>query len=336
MNYKIEIIIPLMLILTIFLPYAHADNIFIDLAGVIGAVNNNTNNTTQNMTNSTNLIDQTLNTIPTQIFDHFKTQTKNSIIQFNNSLLELTIILISTNPDPNRMMPLWQIIIAIISSLYLIIFLITGLKFLTVGTNITKREEAKESLKNNILMIIAINLSFLIYQLILELSTAITFFIFTNQSQYILTQTSQSGIGLILLIANSGAITSTLITLFIRYLFLLLSVPIFPIGILFYLIPSLKGWGKMIFNLIGIILSIQIIDIILLITITHAITSLGTSSSTDLIIPIGFIIIAITNTIIILYAILKSIFTMMDNSKMLSMTINTLINVATKIAIAGA
>jgi hypothetical protein len=337
MKHIFEIFIPLLMMLMIFSPYLHATsnnndsgngggsfNIVVDFGGVIGAVNSNANSTENKLDETQDFLGGAINSIPNGIYDLLTGSVRNSLQEFNSSLLTLSAILISVNPDPMLMFGLWQAIIIVISCFYLIVFLIVGFKFLMGGHNIQKREEAKESLKNAIIMIIAIQLSFYFYQLFLELATAITQFLWVTGFEQFFMNTTYTGAGIFMLFALAFSVIAALITLFARYLFLLMGVVIFPIGIFLYLIPSFKNWGKIIFNFFGIVLAMQFIDVILLVATGQIAVALTGEIGVEFIPVLGFTLIAITNTIILIYAIIKSAMSIMDNSPMLGMAIGAL------------
>jgi hypothetical protein len=330
MTKFLEFFIPLLLCVMIIAPYTQAvaapapAPIVIDFGGVIGAVNSNANSTEHKLDETTSILEGAIGSIPKGIFDLLTASLKGSLREFTGALLTLAALLISVNPDPMLMFDLWQAIITVISCFYLLIFLVVGFRFMTSGANIQKREEAKESLKNAIIMIIAVNLSFIFYQLILELSTAITQFIWVSGFEQFFMATTYSGAGLFMLIALAGSVIAALITLFARYLFLLMGVILFPIGIVLYLMPSCRSWGKIIFNFIGIVLAIQFIDVILLVATGQIIVALTGTQGLEFVPALGFILISITNGFAISYAIVKSATSVMDNAPMLGMAVSAL------------
>jgi hypothetical protein len=330
MKKLFEFFIPLLLCVMIIAPYAQAvaapapAPIVIDFGGVIGAVNSNANSTEHKLDETTSILEGAIGSIPKGIFDLLTASLKSSLHEFTASLLTLAALLISVNPDPMLMFDFWQAIVTVISCFYLLIFLIVGFRFLMIGANIQKREEAKDSLKNAVIMIIAVNLSFIFYQLILELATAVTQFMWVTGFEQFFMTTTYSGAGLFMLISLAGAVIVALITLFARYLFLLMGVVLFPIGIVLYLIPSFRSWGKIIFNFIGIVLAMQFIDVLLLAATAQVMVALAGTMGLEFVPALGFILISIVNSIAISYAIVKSAMSVMDNSPMLSMAVGTL------------
>lgn len=335
MRHILELFVPLMLGMMLFAPYVTAEssggssgggsyNLVIDFGGVIGAVNSNANSTEQKLEETQDLLGGAINAIPNGLYHLFTSSIRNSLQEFNSSLLTLAALLVSVNPDPMLMFPLWQAIITVISCFYLLVFLVVGFKFLMGGQNIQKREEAKESLKNAVIMVIAVQLSFYFYQLFLELATAITQFLWVTGFEQFFMSTTYSGAGIFMLLSLSFSVIGALVTLFARYLFLLMGVVLFPIGIFLYLIPSFKNWGKIIFNFIGIVLAMQFIDIILLVATGQIAVALVGQIGVEFVPALGFILMAITNTVILVYAVVKSAMSVMDNAPMLGMAIGAL------------
>ena len=318
MNKAIELLLPILVVSLLFsTPLVHAEEdeepivvqpiINIDLQGVIDAITGTGNN-----------LETNVNEVPNGIFGLFTGWFDDSLQEFDVTLLSLTGFLLATNPDPESMFDWWQSIVLIISSFYLLIFLLVGFMFMYHSINPEKRAVAKEWFKNTFLMIIGVNVSFWLYQLILELSTAITQFLWITGFENFFEESILAGAGTIHLTFYLFAIGLTLLTLFIRYLFLLLSVMIFPIGIFLYFIPPLKNWGQMIFNLIGIVLAMQFIDVIIFVTANQVMFNLAGQEGATLVPALSFFLIGLMNIALFFYAITKSVFSATENSKTIS------------------
>ena len=318
-----EIIVPLVLVVALLAPYNYAAPI-IDFSGVINAINGSSSNTT----NSINQTKDTLNTsvlgLPLDIVGLFTNSIKNSVRSFDIMLLGLTGALLASNPNPEVMFSTWQAIIFVISSLYLIVFLIVGFGFFFSGANIEKREEAKERLKKVVIMIIGVNVSFIVYQLILELATAITQYMWVTGFEQFFSASVFSSIGFMMSLAYAGSIIMALITLFLRYLFLLVGVVLFPIGIFLYLAPKTQNWGKLIFEFLGMMLAMQLIDVIVLIAVEQVVLSLAGEAGAMLIPMLGFAVIALINGFMIVHSIMKSANQVLDSSPVIGMAIGAL------------
>jgi len=321
-----EFFLPMILIVSLLTPMAHAEyvGINIDVSGIIGAVNGNTQSNASTMNETKETLNNSITGLPFDIFGLFTNSIKNSLRNFNSSLLGLAEELLAVNPNPDLMLGWWQAIVTIISSFYLLVFLVIGLSFLISGHSVVKREQSKEWLKNAVMMIIGVSVSFYLYGLILGLSTGVTKFLWDTSFEQFFQSSIFSGTGVLMLIAFSGTIGLALVTLFLRYLFLLIGVVLFPIGIFLYLTPKFGNWGKIIFNFLGVMLAIQFIDIIVLIGTQQAILQLAGNNGLEFVLPLGFLIIAITNMAMIIYAIIKSAFSITDNAPILKMAISTI------------
>jgi len=321
-----EIFLPMVLLVSIMTPLAHADSGGggIDISGLVGAINGSGQQTTNAINDQKTTIDNSIHALPFDIFGFFTAGIKNSFKNFNISLLTFTGTLLATNPDPNLMLGFWQTVITVLSCFYLLIFLIIGFAFLLSGANIQKREQAKDWLKKAFMMIIGVNLSFLGYTLILELSSAITqYFWETGFSQFFQNSIFTSA-GLLMLVFYSGVIFITLITLFIRYLFLLAGVALFPIGIFLYFTPKMESWGKLVFSFLGTMLAMQLLDVIILIASYQLGTSLAGEAGAIFIPMLGFVVVAIANIFLMGHAIIKSGTQIADSTPMIGLAVGAL------------
>jgi hypothetical protein len=341
MKRFLEFFFPLILVTMFVLPLAHAATgggtpapapapaPVIDFSGIINAITGGAQGTT-------NAVNNTVNAMPNALFALFTNSLKGAVSSFNSTLLSLTGVLLASNPDPQLMFGLWQAIIIIISSLYLLVFLIVAFSFLMAGANIQKRENAKEWLKKAITMVICVNLSFIVYQFILELSSAITLFMWdTGFAQYF-QPSIFSSLGLINLAVYSGVILITLVTLFVRFLFLLAGVALFPIGIFLYLTPKLEEYGKLIFSFLGMILAMQFVDVIILIASNQIGLQMAGQAGAAFIPALGFLVVAIANIFMMTHAIMKSANKIADSSPVFAMAMNTVTTTIKTAAVAAA
>ncbi len=99
MRKIVEFFIPLLVAMLIFAPYMQAASsggsgggsppIVIDFGGVIGAVNSNAQSTEQKLDNTTNILGDAIGAIPKGIFDLLTGSVRNSLKEFNSSLLKM-------------------------------------------------------------------------------------------------------------------------------------------------------------------------------------------------------------------------------------------------------
>ena len=166
-------------------------------------------------------------------------------------------------------MSLWVIIVYMLSMFYAFLIMYSGFSFIIAGHDVARRENAKEWLKNIIIMIILIQASFFIYQLAVDLSSIMTSSTLSliDNNFFLLTIDNISNIGLEFLYAISYILILllTLIILTLRYAIVAIGIILFPLAIFAYFIPVLRSYGVWILNLLGISVFITFLDAIVLI-----------------------------------------------------------------------
>jgi len=202
--------------------------------------------------------------LPEKFFE-FITSVMNAAIQ---PLLKLVQTLLTEPANVNTFQPLWAVIVYIISMFYGLFFLFAGFNLMISGYDSAKREKAKYWLRNVVLMIIFVQASFLIYSLILELSSLMTAGVINiiDPKFFLMTLDSGLNFGLQLSLLSFYIITmiTTIILLGLRYLFAIIGVVFFPIAMFFYFIPPLQSYGKLITNLLLVIIFVPFFDAVML------------------------------------------------------------------------
>lgn len=176
----------------------------------------------------------------------------NFILDFVNTpiefLLHFTKSLLANPIDPSAFAGIWVIIVYILSMFYGLLLLYSGFSFIISGYDAAKREEAKEWLKNVLIMIFLVQASYLIYVLILDINSALTTSIFSliDKKFFVFTATSFSETVLEIVFGATYLLVLivTIIILAIRYLIVSFGVALFPIGIFLYFMGPLQGYGK--------------------------------------------------------------------------------------------
>ena len=238
------------------------------------------------------------------IMDVFRLQ----LINFVQPLLETAKALMTVNIDPFAFHGLWQVIVTIISAFYLLLFLIVGLKFLLGCYDATHRKQAKDWFKNAIILVIAVNASLLLYSLLLNLGGAVALTLWSNEFEQLFLIENLGALDLIWAGIFAMSLFLALITLVVRQLFLILGVALFPIGIFLYFIPPVKTYGKVILNLIGMVVFIQVLDVIILIAMQLFYEQFVGLAGMSLLAPsLGFLFIFLANCAAVFIAIQKSL-----------------------------
>lgn len=163
------------------------------------------------------------------------------------------IIKLLTEPAPIHLFKrIWNIILFMHISVFTLMLMFAGFKLMTSGGDVVKTEQAKNSIKNAILLIIFAPLSFLIYYSLIEVSSALTQGILSYVSTDFL-YIGEGTLGNLALEVGLGipfTVTAlfTLILLTIRFALVSGGVLFFPIGLTLYFIPATRDYGRLIIN----------------------------------------------------------------------------------------
>jgi len=159
---------------------------------------------------------------------------------------------------------LWAIIIYVISLFYGILMLYSGFNFMISGYDAVKRAKAKEWFMNLFLMIVLVQASFFLYELVIDLESLLTAGTVNLIDPYFFMLTADNiiNIGLQLLFAVTYVLSLflTIIILVLRYIIVVVGVVFTPIGIFLYFIPPLRSYGKLILNFLGVCIFITFFD----------------------------------------------------------------------------
>jgi hypothetical protein len=151
---------------------------------------------------------------------------------------------------------------------YGLFLLFAGFNFMISGYDATKREKAKDWLRNTVLMILFVQSSFLIYGLIIELGSLMTAGVMgvIDPHFFLLTADSITNIGLELLLGISYGVMLiiTVVFLALRYLLVAVGVLFFPFALFFYFIPPLQEYGKAILNILLVIILVPFFNALIL------------------------------------------------------------------------
>lgn len=182
--------------------------------------------------------------------------------------LELTLNLLSEPINLTLFFSMWVIIVYVISMFYGLMLVASGFNFIISGYDVVKRENAKQWLRNIVIMIILIQASFFIYELAIELSSIITSAVLTlvDPDFFLISVDDIGDIGLAIVFALIYVLVLivTALILVIRYAFVAIGVVLLPLAIFFYFLPPLKQYGSLILNFLGIAIFITFFDVILL------------------------------------------------------------------------
>ena len=224
--------------------------------------------------------------------------------------LQMTLNLLSAQVNLNLFFTMWVIVIYVLSMFYALLLMGTGFNFMISGYDSEKRDKAKQSLRNIVIMIILIQASFFIYQLVIDLSAIITSTTLTlvDPNFFLLGTGGIVDLGLALAMGFLYLIIImlTALILAIRYAFVAVGVVLLPVAIFFYFIPPLKQYGSLIMNFLGICIFVTVLDALILAGFGK-LTTVGIFNNFQVIVLIAaFCLINIFMLFLLFFGIIKS------------------------------
>lgn len=165
-------------------------------------------------------------------------------------ILDFTKMLLSQPVNVALFSSIWAIMVYILSIFYGLLFVYAGFNFIISGYDSERRENAKEWLKNIIIMIVLMQASYFLYESIIDLSSLMTagvigmidekLFLFNSEGMIV-----SMGMGVIvLIIAYVFVLLVTCLLLLIRYIIVSIGVAFFPLAIFLYYIPTVRQYGS--------------------------------------------------------------------------------------------
>ncbi len=202
--------------------------------------------------------------LPEKIYDYFLVLINAPLIP----LLGFIQLLLTADVSIDIFHGVWSVIRYILSFFYVFLFLYAGFIFITSSSNPIRRTQAKEVIKDTFIMIILIQGSFYIYDLILNLNSILSNSILTliKPEFFLITVDNIVNVGLEFLFSIAYVITLflTVLLLVMRYIIVSLGVILFPIGIFCYFIPPLRSYGKFIIHLLGVFIFVTFFDLLII------------------------------------------------------------------------
>jgi len=231
--------------------------------------------------------------------------------------LDLTKSLLSEPVNIENFLPLWAIIIYIISMFYGLFILIAGFNLVISGYSAEKREKAKMWLKNVVLMVFFVQASYLLYSIILELSSSLTAGVLNlvDEQFFLLTVDNITNIGLQIMLAVPYllSLAVSIVLLALRYLLVAVGVVFFPIGLFLNFIPPLKSYGKLIINILAIIIFLPFVNSLMLLAASMLVEIPVFENFKALIMTASFSLINLSMILLLAFAVAKAAFAAMNS-----------------------
>ncbi len=246
-----------------------------------------------------------------QKFFEFIAYILNAPIQ---PFLFLTKDLLSAQVELSLFSSLWAIMVYVLSMFYALLIIYAGFTFIISGYDVHKRENAKEWLRNIIILIVLVQASFFIYQLAVELGSVMTSTTLSliPSDFFTLTFDNPLNIGLEILFALFYVLTLllTMVILTIRYVIVAVGVALFPLGIFFYFIKPLRPYGILLLHFLGISIFITFIDAVLLVGFSRLVQVSLFSNIKILVMISAFNLINLLMFFLMFFSIIKAAFNM--------------------------
>ncbi len=171
-------------------------------------------------------------------------------------LVTLNQFLLSEPVKVDLFYNLWALMLYALSIFYGLLFLYAGFNFIISGHDVLRRETAKTWFRNLLIMIIVVQASYILYQVVLEIASGLTSGVLglIDPNFFLLTFDNIANIFLeiILLIPYIAVLLLTAVILLIRYAIVASGVALFPIGIFLYFIEPLRAWGRALLSFLGV------------------------------------------------------------------------------------
>ncbi|MBS3074879.1 hypothetical protein J4429_00310 [Candidatus Pacearchaeota archaeon] len=224
--------------------------------------------------------------------------------------LNLNYKLLSEPVNISIFADVWGVIIYVLSLFYGLLLIWIGFKFIISGESPEEREKAKTSLKNTLIMIVLVQTSYYIYELILLISSGLTKGVLNIAGNDFFNYTSESFSNLALEIIFLGLyiihLIITSLILMIRYIAVSSGVIFFAIGIFFYFISPLHNYGKLIINGLMVLIFLPFFYSLIFLTASRLLL-LNSLSDIKILIVIGsFDLVIISTFVLLLFVLIKA------------------------------
>jgi len=193
-------------------------------------------------------------------------------------MIEFIKILLTADASIGIFKGIWAIMVYTLSFFYALLFIYAGINFIISGNDFIRRENAKKWLKNTVIMVILVQSSFYIYDLLLQMGAVLSSSVMSlvDPHFFMITADNIINIGLQFLLTTvySVILFITMLLLVFRYIVICFGVVLFPIALFCYFIYPLRGHGKFILNILlinifnGFLISLVFLICSKLITIT--------------------------------------------------------------------
>ena len=246
--------------------------------------------------------------VPQAVVDAFFAGVRDVVAGFVAPLFGLIKELMLRSIEPLDHVDLWLLVVTVISLCYGLLFLLVGFKFLLGSYDAVQRAQAKEWLKNAVVLVVAVNASLILYSLLLGLSSGMASFLWSSQLEPLLELGETSALNLLWVVVLAFSSFFAVISLFMRQVFLVAGIMLFPIGIFLYLIPPVRAFGYSILAVLVTVAFMPVIDVIVLTAVNLVVLEFAGFEIIGLLgTAIGLLLICVVNCAMFWLAILSGL-----------------------------
>ncbi|MBI2657617.1 hypothetical protein HYX08_02890 [Candidatus Woesearchaeota archaeon] len=224
--------------------------------------------------------------------------------------LYLVKSLLSEPVNTEAFIPVWAIIVYILSIFYGLFIVFAGFNLIISGYSAEKRERAKEWLRNIVLMMVFVQASYYLYSIILEISASLTAGIINSiDPNFFLLKAdniTDIGIQLILLLPYLITLLITVIFLSLRYLLVAVGVLFFPIGLFFNFLPPTQSYGKLIIHCLLVVIFLPFIHSLMLLAASKLVEVSVFGNYKTLVMIAAFLLINVSMIFLAFFVIAKA------------------------------
>ena len=163
---------------------------------------------------------------------------------------------------------IWNVIRYIMSFFYIFLIVWAGVIFVTSSNNPIRRSQAKDMLRDFIIMMVLMQASFFLYELVIQINSILSTAIYNmiDPHFFMLTADNIVNMGLEFIFTMSYVLVLflTVVLLAMRYIVVSMGVIMLPLALFCYFIPPLKGYGKFMLNVLGIFIFITFFDLLII------------------------------------------------------------------------
>lgn len=154
--------------------------------------------------------------------------------------------LLSAQVEIRPFVYLWSIIVYVLSFFYIFMLMYAAVQFLSAGDDAQKRMQAKESLKNAVLVLAIVQSSFYIYSLLIDMNASLTqgMLYFLSDRFLLPIELSWQYFEMPFVFMYVCMLAISVILLIGRFFLVAVGVIMFPLGIFLYFVTPLKEYGK--------------------------------------------------------------------------------------------